>query len=204
MRHLARILAVALLGTGLAACSDDGQEACAAPAPAVAAPAAPAAVETTRPRQPSRPQQPRQQRTTSKVQDKTRSTSGTNSGSGKRTTTINPNWKSTTKPTKWGDYKTDRNWSKPYRSGYPAAPQPVIIHQYGYDYRTYPGYYGWYPVGVYPVGYGAKYGCVADEEKNEPEQAPPSPAPTVTVTATPTPTETRSPTPTPTPTETPR
>lgn len=195
----ARLLAVVLLGMlSLVACSDD-QQACAA---TVTEPMAPTSQQTYKPPSTTRRNnQPGSTRTTSKVQDKPRT--GTNSGStGKRTTTIKPNWKSTAKPTTWGGYKQDRNWSKPYHSGYPVPQQPIIINQYGHDYRTYPGYIGYYPVGVWPMGYGTRYGCVAETEATP--AASPTPAPTVTVTATPDPTVTVTATPTSTPSETPR
>lgn len=159
--------AVVLIGGGIVACSN-GTPACAATGPKPPAP---------------KPYRPSGQRTTSKVQDKPRTNTS-------RKTTTNPNWKSSTKPTTWGGYNANRNWQQPYRKGMPVAPQPVIIHQYNHDYRTYPGYSGYYPVGVWPVGYGQRYGCSADREA-APESTP-TPAPTVTVTvpATPSPTET--------------
>lgn len=199
IRHLARILAVAMLGgVALVACSDQ-QQACAA---SLSEPMKPAAQQTSKPN-PPKVNPPKTGRTTSKVQDKPKTGSGTNSGGTKKTTTINPNWKSTSKPTTWGGYKQSRNWSQPYHSGYPAPQQPVIVHVHNYDYRTYPGYVGYYPVGVWPVGYGERYGCVADNESTPQPTENPSPAPaTVTVTVPPPVTVTVPPSAT--PSETPR
>jgi hypothetical protein len=179
IRNLARVLAVVLVGIGaLVACGDD-QQACAA------------TMGNPRPNPPkyNPPPRPSGQRTSSKVQDRTskKTTTGTSNGSSKKST--NPYWRSSSKPTTWGGYNTSsRNWSQPYRKNMPVAPQPVIVNYYGHDYRTYPMFPGYYPVGVWPVGYGAHYGCVAEREA-EPEQAP-TPAPTVTVTVPPSPTET--------------
>lgn len=142
LRNIARAAAIALIAVvGVVACSDD-QQAC-------------AASWGNAPKPPSQPKPPKvnqpkpgQQRTTSKVQDKTQP-------------------KATTKPTSWSGYNDrvqNRKWDQPYRKGYPVAQQPVIINQYGHDYRTYPGYYGYYPIGVWPMGYGHTYGCVADQE----------------------------------------
>jgi len=162
-----RIAAGTALVAGLLVACGDQTPACAGTAPRPPAP------------KPYKPSRPGGQRTTSKVQDKP------------KTKATNPNWKSSTKPTTWGGYSSNRNWQQPYRKGLPAAPQPVIIHQYGGDYRSYPGFVGYYPVGVWPVGYGARYGCSADKEA-DPQGSQPTPAPTVTVTvpATPSPTET--------------
>lgn len=155
MKNLIRFSAVlALTGGLLVACGDD-QPACAGTPPRPPAP------------KPYRPQQPNGQRTRSKVQDKPKA---------------NPNWKSGSKPSTWGGYNTGRNWQQPYRKNMPVPPQPIIIHQYGSDYRSYPGFVGYYPVGVWPVGYGARYGCVPEKES--------TPDPTATVTVTTTPTET--------------
>lgn len=161
MRNLIRIGAVLTLAGGLLVACGDDQPACAGSPPKPPAP------------KPYQPKQPNQQRTTSKVQDKPKVSSKT----------TNPNWKSTSKPTTWGGYKQDRNWQQPYRKNMPVAPQPIIIHQYGNDYRTYPGFGGYYPVGVWPVGYGARYGCVPEKEST------PEPTPTATVTVTATPSE---------------
>jgi hypothetical protein len=182
IRHLARVAAVAILAAaGLVACGDD-QQACAAPAQF----AVPAVYNPPKPQQKANPPKvnqprPQSQRTTSRVQDQPRAN------------------KTTTKPTTWAGYNDrvkQRNWSQPYRKDYPVAPQPVIINQYGHDYRTYPGYGGYYPIGVWPAGYGQRYGCVADQEGDG--EKSPTPAPTMTVTVTPTPS------PSSTPTETPR
>lgn len=177
IKTLARAAAITLLAVvGLVACSDD-QQACAA-SMANNPPKPPAAKPPK-----ANPPKPGQQRTTSRVQDKPR-----------------VDKKATTRPTAWSGYNdraNKRNWTKPYRKGYPAAPQPVIINQYGHDYRTYPGYVGFYPVGVWPVGYGHQYGCSAEREA-DPER-PPTPAPTVTVTAPPTEATSGTPTPTATP-----
>jgi hypothetical protein len=181
LKNIARIVAVGLVAVaGLVACSDD-QQACAAQGAPL-----PQAQQTYRPPAPRPPKQPTQKRTTSKVQDKPRAT-----------TKIQP----TQKPTSWSGYNDrvkKRNWSQPYRKGYAVPQQPVIVNYYGHDYRTYYGYPGYYPIGVWPMGYGAHYGCVADEEST-PEAAPastPTPAPAATVTVTPSTT--------PSPTETPR
>lgn len=174
MKNVVRLAAiVVVIGGGIVACGND-TPACAGTGPRPPAP---------RPYKPAQPK-PGGQRTKSKIQDKPHSSS--------KKTTTNPNWKSSTKPTTWGGYNTGRNWQQPYRKGMPTAPQPVIIHQYGSDYRTYPGYGGYYPVGVWPMGYGARYGCSADKEADPQSQSTPSPAPTVTVTvpATPSPTQT--------------
>jgi hypothetical protein len=166
-KNLVRVAAVTVLIAGSIVACGNGTPACAG----------------TKPPAP-KPYRPSGQRTTSKVQDKPKTSTS-------RKTTTNPNWKSSTKPTTWGGYNTGRNWKQPYRKGAPVAPQPVIIHQYGHDYRTYPGYYGYYPVGVWPIGYGDRYGCSADKEA-APQQSQPTSTPTVTVTvpATATPTET--------------
>lgn len=195
IRNLARLTAVALVALGGAvACSED-TPACAA---TVAEPMNPTSQQTYKPPKVNPPpQKPAQQRTTSRVQDKPKTTSTTTSG--KKTTTIKPNWKSTSKPTTWGGYKQDRNWNQPYRKNMPVPQQPVIVNVYNHDYRTYPGYAGYYPVGVWPVGYGAHYGCVAETEA--PAETP-TPAPTVTVTAPPPVTVTVPPSAT--PSETPR
>jgi hypothetical protein len=201
IRHIARLLTIALFGVGIVACSSDDNPVCAAPLPA-------GVVGNPRPPAPRPAQQkPAQQRTTSKVQDKPRGPSGTTNGSGKKqdkpkAVTSNPAWKSGTKPTTWSGYNPNsRNWSTPYRKGYDPAPQPVIINNYGHDYRTYPGYIGYYPVGYWPMGYGAHYGCTAEREADPETTASPSPAPTVTVTApaSTTPSATPSPTPSGTP-----
>lgn len=63
------------------------------------------------------------------------------------------------KPTSWKQYKPPHKWGQPYGKGRPVAPQPTVTHWHGGDYRTYPGYYGYYPVGVWPIGYGDTYGC---------------------------------------------
>jgi hypothetical protein len=161
-KNLARVAAVTVLIAGSIVACGNGTPACAAtsgkPAP-----------------KPYRPSKPSGQRTTSKVQDKPRI--GTS-----RKPTTNPYWKSSTKPTTWGGYNTGRNWQQPYRKGMPPAPQPVIVHVHNHDYRTYPGYAGYYPVGIWPIGYGQRYGCSAEKEA-APESTP-SPAPTVTVTTT--------------------
>lgn len=161
IRHIARLAAIVLVAVGgVVACSED-TPVCAAPIPAANNP---------RPVQPPKANppkvnQPGQQRTTSKVQDKTQT-----GKQDKAKTTTNPAWKSSTKPTAWSGYNPNsRDWSKPYRKGHKPAPQPVIINQYGHDYRTYPGYGGYYPVGVWPIGYGATYGCVAEREDDAEE-----------------------------------
>lgn len=195
IRHIARALAVLLFGVGLVACSSDDNPVCAATVLPTVNPPRP---------QPRPNPRPAQQRTTSKVQDKPRGPSGTTNKAGKKqdkpkAITSNPAWKSGTKPTTWSGYNPNsRNWSQPYRKGYEAAPQPVIINNFGHDYRTYPYYPGFYPVGVWPVGYGARYGCVAEREATP--EAPASPAPTVTVTVPPS----TPPSSTTTPSETPR
>lgn len=155
--------AVIILAGALVACGND-QPACAA---SVGTPPKPPKVN---------PPKPQQQRTTSKVQDRPKTAPKTQK-------------KAAPKPTNWSGYNDrvkQRNWSTPYRKGYPTAPQPIIIHQYGNDYRTYPGYYGYYPVGVWPVGYGAKFGCTSEREDTP---APAQPTSTVTVTTSPTPSE---------------
>lgn len=165
MKTIARIAAATILTTGLLVACSNGDPACAA---TLGNPPKPPA----RPYKPSQPK-PAQKRTTSKVQDQPK--------------------KAAPKPTNWGGYNdrvNERNWSQPYRKGMPVAPQPVIIHQYGNDYRTYPGYSGYYPVGIWPVGYGARYGCTPERE-DTPATPTPSPTTTVTVTATPTPEPTR-------------
>lgn len=169
-KNLARAAAVTVLLAGSIVACGDGTPACAATGPKPPAP------------KPYRPSKPSGQRTKSKVQDKPRTSTS-------RKPTTNPYWKSSTKPTSWGGYNSGRNWKQPYRKGMPAAPQPVIVHVHNNDYRTYPGYSGYYPVGVWPMGYGARYGCSADKEA-DPQGAQPTPAPTVTVPATPSPTET--------------
>lgn len=142
MKTLIRIIAMlALVAGSLVACGNSS------PVCAATGPKPP-------PAKPIKPQQPRQQRTTSKVQDRP-------NNQPKATK------KPAAKPTNWGGYNdrvAKRSWTSPYRKGYPTAPQPVIIHQHGSDYRTYPGYTGYYPVGVWPSGYGSKYGCSADQE----------------------------------------
>lgn len=180
LRHIARAAAIALIAGGaLVACGND-QSACAAtmgnqpPPPKSQTKVNPPKANTNQPK-------PGAQRTTSRVQDQPRAN------------------KTTTKPTTWAGYNDrvkQRNWSKPYRKGYDVPQQPIIINQYGHDYRTYPGYVGYYPIGVWPVGYGQHYGCVAEREA-DPDQTPASPAPTVTVTMPP------STAPTPSPSETP-
>lgn len=174
-RNIARILAVVLIGAGaLVACSDD-QQACAATAGSLSKPS---------------PPRPGSQRTSSKVQDRPMKTSGSNPGSSKKATT-NPYWRTSTKPSTWGGYNTGgRNWSQPYRKNMPLAPQPAIVNYYGRDYRSYPSYPGYYPVGVWPEGYGARYGCVADRESTPEPTGTPTPSPTATVTITVEPTTT--------------
>lgn len=173
----ARLAAVVLLGIGaLVACSND-QQACAATGPKP--PPAP---------KPYRPAGG--QRTTSKIQDKPRTTTGRSN---------NPYWKSSSRPTTWDGYNSgSRNWSQPYRKNMPIPQQPVIIHVHNYEYRTYPGYSGYYPVGIWPIGYGQRYGCVADREADPVSVPPSTPAPTVTVTVTPSASPTVSPTASPT------
>lgn len=200
IRHIARLLTIALFGLGIVACSSDDNPVCAAEAPAVA-------MGNPRPQPRSNPGKPAGQRTTSKVQDKPRGPSGTTNGSGKKqdkpkAVTSNPAWRSGTKPTTWSGYNPNsRNWSTPYRKGYDAAPQPVIINNYyGHDYRTYPGYIGYYPVGYWPRGYGEHYDATGTKEAEPETTASPSPAPTVTVTVPPS----TPPSSTPAPSETPR
>lgn len=171
-RHLARALTIMLIGAGtLVACGND-QDACAATAGNLPKPVS----RTT--------QRPTTQRTTSKVQDRP------------KTATSTSNKTTQQRPTNWSGSK-DRvkkhNWTKPYRQGYPVPQQPVTINQYGHDYRTYPGYPGIYPVGVWPVGYGHDFGCRADKEANPETIQTPAPASTTPVT------ETATPTPSPTP-----
>lgn len=144
LARIARIAAATILTAGLLVACSDQTQACAATGPRPPAP---------KPYKPAQPK-PGGQRTSSKIQDKPRPAK----------TTSHPNWKTTSKPTTWGGYNAGRNWQKPYRKGMPVAPQPVIVHHYGADYRTYPGYPGYYPAGVWPVGYGARYGCAADQE----------------------------------------
>ena len=167
LKNIARVAAVALIAlAGVVACSDD-QQACAAP---LGTAPRPNPVRPPKANPPKQDTKPGQQRTTSKVQDAPKA------------------GKTTTKPKNWSGYDDrvkKRTWSKPYREGYPVPQQPVIINQYGHDYRSYPGYYGYYPIGVWPMGYGARYGCVSDEEQDLEKSPPPSPAPTVTVTAPP-------------------
>jgi hypothetical protein len=205
IRHLAGVAAIVVIGgVAFVACSDD-QQACAATIPAsqAAEPMAPTSQASSKPGG----TRPGSTRTTSKIQDKpggtstTRTTTG--SGTTRTTTTIKPNWKSSTKPTTWDGYKQDRNWSQPYAKNKPVPQQPVIVHVYNHDYRTYPGYVGYYPVGVWPIGYGERYGCVAESESTPQPTENPSAAPaTVTVTAPPPVTVTVPPSAT--PSETPR
>jgi hypothetical protein len=171
MKTIARIAAAIILTSGLLVACGNSSDACAAQGAPL-----PQAQQTYRPPAPKPPRQPTQKRTTSKVQD--------------RTQPPKVQKKTQPKPTNWGGYNdrvNKRNWSQPYRKGLPVAPQPVIIHQYGNDYRTYPGYSGYYPVGIWPVGYGARYGCTPERE----DTPAPTPTATVTVTATPTPEPTR-------------
>lgn len=184
LKNIARVAAVALIaGVALVACGSD-QQACAAPMgnqlPMVAAPMGnqpPPPKGNTQRNQPK----PGTQRTTSRVQDKPR-------------TTINP----APKPTSWAGYNDrvkQRNWSQPYRKGYSVPQQPVIVNYYGHDYRTYPGYPGYYPIGVWPMHYGHDYGCVADQEADPETTAAPTANPTVTVTVSPSTTPSTSETP---------
>lgn len=136
MRTLIRIIAMLALATGSLVACGSGIPACAATGPKPQ-PIKPPAVKPNRPNV----NQPTQKRTTSKVQDRTRN-------------------QPTTKPTRWSGYNTGRTWSTPYRKGYPVAPQPSLVN----DYRSYPGYPGLYPVGVWPSGYGNRYGCTPDRE----------------------------------------
>ncbi|MFD7161354.1 hypothetical protein ACFV9C_42680 [Kribbella sp. NPDC059898] len=162
-----------LIGTGtLVACSND-DEAC-------------ASQPLTKPPGPSRTNnRPSSGRTTSKVQDRTNTNKSGKSG------------KATQRPTNWSGYNErvkQHNWSKPYRAGFPTPQQPVIIHQYGHDYRTYPGYGGYYPVGTWPIGYGERYGCRSEKESQPDTTSSPTPEPTVTVTEPVTPTRSSTPT----------
>ncbi|QNE18159.1 hypothetical protein F1D05_09970 [Kribbella qitaiheensis] len=104
---------------------------------------------------------------------------------GSKGATTTPYWRTSSKPTTWGGYNTGgRNWSQPYRKNMPVVPQPVIVNYHGYDYRTYPNYPGYYPVGVWPVGYGAHYGCAADRESGPAPAGAQTQPPTTTVTTT--------------------
>jgi hypothetical protein len=181
-RHLPRALTILLIGAGtLVACGND-QDACAASAGNLPKPGA----RIT--------QRPTTQRTTSRIQDRPRTTTSTSNKSNKTTQQRPTNWFG------YNDRVKQHNWAKPYRKGYPVPQQPIIVNQYGHDYRTYPGYPGLYPVGVWPVGYGNEFGCSTEKEADPETAAAPLPAPTMTVTATPNP----FPAPTPTPADAPR
>lgn len=130
IRVVARLAAVGVLAAGLlTACSDD-TPACAANNPKPPPAAKPPRVQPAQPRQPQRPQDRVQQP--------------------KTTTSV---------PKSWGEYKPPHRWGDTYKPGKPAAPQPTVTRYLGGDYRVYPGYPGFYPVGVWPVGYGDAYGC---------------------------------------------
>lgn len=154
MRWFARLAVVALLGAGLVACSGD-RPACAAatptPYPALRTQPVPdVAGYTSRPQPKWTYKPPSTVRTRSRVQDTTRPA---------------PAAPKTTKPTSWKAYTPPpRNWSQPYGKGRPVAPQPTVTYWHNAYYRTYPGYAGYYPPGVWPVGYGDTYGCQPIEE----------------------------------------
>lgn len=78
--------------------------------------------------------------------------------------TLNPPKPAKTKPTAWSQYKPPHTWGQPYGKGRPVPPQPSVIHIHNHDYRTYPGYPGYYGPGIFPIGYGAQYGCRAPQE----------------------------------------
>src|SRR4051794_35001807 len=127
MKATIRIASLLVLVSGtIVACSNQ-MPACAG----TSKPSTPRTSKHDRPR-------PSSQRTTSKVQDKP--------------TTAVP------RPTSWSGYgeRTQRNWTKPYRTGYPVAPQPTIVHRPGGEYRVYPTYSGYYPPGTWPNGYGVQ------------------------------------------------
>ncbi|MEU4703344.1 hypothetical protein [Nonomuraea dietziae] len=48
--------------------------------------------------------------------------------------------------------------------------QPKLTYRTGRDdkqYRQYPGYAGWYPVSVWPIGYGDAYGCTVPGQESD-------------------------------------
>lgn len=154
MRWFARLAAVSVLGASLVACSGD-RPACAAstPSPTPALRTAPVAPDvagyTSRPQPKWTYKPPSTRRTTSRVQD----------------TKAAPAAPKTTKPTAWSAYKPpSHNWSQPYAKNKPTAPQPTVTYWHNSYYRTYPGYAGYYPPGVWPIGYGDTYGCQPIEE----------------------------------------
>jgi hypothetical protein len=67
-------------------------------------------------------------------------------------------------PKSWGEYKPPHRWGDTYKPGKPAAPQPTVTRYRDHDVRVYPGFPGYYPVGVWPIGYGERYGCVPLQE----------------------------------------
>lgn len=136
------VVGVVLIGAGFVACSDD-QEACAArvtptptPFDALRMPSGP------RPPAPAKP--PVYKPPAYKP----------------------PAYRSTTPPKAWKDYQPPHTWGKPYGRGRPVPAQPTVTHWHGDDYRIYPDYPGYYRRGVWPVGYGEKFGCKPLQEGN--------------------------------------
>lgn len=131
----------ALVLWGVQGCSDDLPACAAEPSPALRMlPQAPATSRPQQPRYTYKPpvQQPRKQDTIPAAPK--------------------------TKPTSWSQYKPPHTWGQPYGKGRPAAPQPTVIVRHQHEYRTYPGYPGYYPPGIYPYGYGNAYGCRPAQE----------------------------------------
>lgn len=132
MRRARLTLAALLLGVGLVACGDD-TPACAAPTPkpvdALRMPSAP------KPPPPAKP--PAYKPPAYKP----------------------PAYRSTTRPTSWKQHQPPHTWGQPYGKGRPVPARPTVVVRHQHEYRTYPGYVGYYPIGVWPIGYGETYGC---------------------------------------------
>lgn len=140
-------LGVVLVAAVVLVACDDDTPACAAPAVGV-----PVAVTTYRPQPRPTFRAPTQPRQSTRV-------------------TLNPPKAGKTtapKPSSWKDVKQPpHTWGQPYGKGRPVPPQPTVTVHYGHDYRVYPGYAGYYAPGYFPPGYGARYGCTADEREPE-------------------------------------
>lgn len=74
--------------------------------------------------------------------------------------TSRPNVWQTAKPT----YPSAKQRQEPRRMYRPQPPKKYVPWRNGQQRIQYPGYVGFYPVGIYPYGYGAAYGCTPAQE----------------------------------------
>lgn len=130
-----------MLAVFLAACADEDSVACAAPPPRPA-PAAPRPAAPKNPPPQPRRQVPQQQAPKVPAAPKAKPVA----------------------PWGVGSYAPKAN--VPARKGYPQQYKPETRID---GYRHFPGYTGWYPIGVYPVGYVEYYGCTppGDQEDDD-------------------------------------